>query len=224
MSVLQRHNVTRSGAGNGRTLIFAHGHGCDQNVWQAVAGALAADHEVVLYDCAGCGGADPSVYDPVRHATLEGHADDLIAVCEAAQLDRPVLVAHSVGTMIGVLAAQRRPDLFDSLVLIAPSPSYLNDGAYVGGFEREDIDSLLDTLESNHFGWALLSALSLALIGHALGAVAQLPISRGQNINARLVAIRPCPELTTSSGPKAACLGRASSFARSRSALTAFHT
>ena len=158
MSVLERHNVTRTGSGSGKTLIFAHGYGCDQNVWQAVAGALTANHEVVLYDCAGCGSADPSLYDPVRHATLEGHADDLIAVCEAAQLDRPVLVAHSVGTMIGVLAARRRPDLFDSLVLIAPSPSYLNDGAYVGGFEREDIDDLLDTLESNHFGWARMMA------------------------------------------------------------------
>jgi sigma-B regulation protein RsbQ len=158
MSVLQRHNVNRAGAGSGRTLLFAHGYGCDQNVWQPVAGALAADHEVVLYDCAGSGAADPSLYDRVRHATLDGHADDLIAVCEAARLDRPVLVAHSVGTMIGLLAARRRPDLFDSLVLIAPSPSYLNDGDYVGGFEREDIDSLLDTLESNHFGWARMMA------------------------------------------------------------------
>ena len=158
MSVLQRHNVTRTGAGTGKQLIFTHGYGCDQNVWQPVARALAASHEVVLYDCAGSGGADPSLYDPDRHATLDGHADDLIAVCEAAELDRPVLIAHSVGTMIGVLAAQRRPDLFDSLVLIAPSPSYLNDGDYVGGFEREDIDSLLDTLESNHFGWARMMA------------------------------------------------------------------
>lgn len=156
MSVLQRHNVTRTGAG--KTLLFAHGYGCDQNVWQQVASALVADHEVVLYDFAGCGASDPSLYDTVRHATLDGHADDLIAICEAAQLDRPVLVAHSVGTMIAVLAAQRRPELFDSLVLIAPSPSYLNDGAYVGGFEREDIDSLLDTLESNHFGWARMMA------------------------------------------------------------------
>jgi sigma-B regulation protein RsbQ len=160
MSVLQRHNVTRAGTatGTGKTLIFTHGYGCDQNVWQPVAHALAQTHEVVLYDCAGCGMADPSLYDPVRHATLEGHADDLIAVCEAARLDRPVLVAHSVGTMIGVLAARRRPDLFDSLILIAPSPSYINDGAYVGGFEREDIDDLLDTLESNHFGWARMMA------------------------------------------------------------------
>lgn len=158
MSVLQRHNVNRSGAGGGRPLIFAHGYGCDQNVWQPVASALAADHEVVLYDCAGCGMADPTVYDPVRHATLEGHADDLIAICEAAELDRPVLMAHSVGTMIGVLAAQRRPHLFDSLVLLAPSPSYLNDGDYVGGFERDDIDRLLDTLDSNHFGWARMMA------------------------------------------------------------------
>ena len=158
MSVLQRHNVNRFGAGSGRPLIFAHGYGCDQNVWQPVASVLATDHEVVLYDCAGCGASDPSLYDPVRHATLEGHADDLVAICEAAGLDRPVLVAHSVGTMVGVLAARRRPALFDSLVLIAPSPSYLNDGDYSGGFEREDIDSLLDTLESNHFGWAQMMA------------------------------------------------------------------
>jgi sigma-B regulation protein RsbQ len=156
MSVLQRHNVTR--AGTGKALLFAHGYGCDQNVWHQVADSLVADHEIVLYDYAGCGAADPTLYDTVRHATLDGHADDLIAICEAAQLDRPVLVAHSVGTMIGVLAARRRPDLFDSLVLIAPSPSYLNHGPYAGGFEREDIDSLLDTLESNHFGWARMMA------------------------------------------------------------------
>ena len=158
MSVLQRHNVTRSGTGTGKQLIFVHGYGCDQNVWQAVARALAARHEVVLYDCAGCGSADPALYDRERHATLAGHADDLIAVCEAARLVRPVLVAHSVGAMIGVLAARRRPELFDSLVLIAPTPSYINDGAYAGGFEREDIDDLLDTLESNHFGWARMMA------------------------------------------------------------------
>lgn len=158
MSLLQRHKVTRSGNDAGKTLLFAHGYGCDQNVWAPVANALSTDHEVVLYDYAGCGGAEPSLYDRVRHATLDGHADDLIAICEAAQLDRPVLVAHSVGTMIGVLAAQRRPDLFDSLVLISPSPSYLNDGDYRGGFEREDIDSLLETIESNHFGWARMMA------------------------------------------------------------------
>lgn len=163
-AALQRHHVTRTGVRTGRTLIFTHGYGCDQNVWRPVASAMAAHHDVVTYDCAGCGRADPSLYDPVRHATLEGHADDLIAVCDAAELDRPILIAHSVGTMIGVLAAQRRPDLFDSLVLIAPSPSYLNDGAYAGGFEREDIDDLLDTLESNHFGWARMMAP--VIMGH----------------------------------------------------------
>lgn len=146
------------GSGPGRPLVFAHGYGCDQHVWDQVAAELAGHHEILLYDYAGCGGADPSLYDRVRHSTLDGHADDLIAVCEAAQLDRPVLIAHSVGTMVGVLAAGRRPDLFDSLALIAPSPSYLNDGAYVGGFERQDIDDLLDTLESNHFGWARMMA------------------------------------------------------------------
>src|SRR5689334_12175142 len=91
-SLLQRHNVTR--AGSGRPILFAHGYGCDQKVWTQVASAMARHHEVVLYDYAGCGDADPSLYDRQRHASLEGHADDLIALCEAAALDRPVLVAH----------------------------------------------------------------------------------------------------------------------------------
>ncbi|RYF51782.1 MAG: alpha/beta hydrolase [Cytophagaceae bacterium] len=158
MTALQRHNATRIGTTTGRSLVFAHGYGCDQSVWLPVASALASNHDIVLYDFAGCGGADPALFDPERHGTLEGYADDLIEVCEASQLDHPVFIGHSVGAMVGVRAARRRPNLFDSLVLVAPSPSYINDGDYIGGFEREDIDDLLDTLEANYFNWARMMA------------------------------------------------------------------
>lgn len=156
MSSLTRHNVRQSGSG--RPLIFAHGYGCDQNVWRYVAPAFASSHRLVLFDYAGCGGASPETYDVVRHGDLWGHADDLIEICEAAQLQGSILVAHSVSTMIGVLAAKKRPDLFAALILLAPSPHYLNDAHYRGGFERHDIDGLLDMLETNHFGWARMMA------------------------------------------------------------------
>lgn len=156
MSALSRHNVRQ--AGQGRPLLFSHGYGCNQNVWRFVAPAFEATHRVVLMDVAGCSPVSRDAYDMARHATLHGHAQDIIAVCEAAQLKGTVLVAHSVSTMSAVLAARKRPDLFSALVLLAPSPSYLNDGVYRGGFERHDIDDLLHVLEANHFKWARMMA------------------------------------------------------------------
>lgn len=165
MNVLDRHNVRRLNAGHPRAIVFAHGYGCDQQVWRQVAPAFEADHEVLLFDYAGCGGADLAAYDLQRHGSLLGHAQDLIAVCEAAGLDRPVLVAHSVSTMIGVVAARLRPDLFSALALVAPNPCYVNQPGYVGGFEADDIDELLDTLDSNYFSWARMMAP--VIMGHA---------------------------------------------------------
>ncbi|AKJ30263.1 alpha/beta fold hydrolase [Caldimonas brevitalea] len=157
MSALLRHNVTFSG--NGRVpLLFAHGYGCDQHVWRFVAPAFEEHFRVVRFDYAGAGGAAPGAYDFERHGSLRGHAEDLIEICDEAGLERPVLVAHSVATMIGVVAAGLRPELFSRLVLVAPSPCYLNQGDYVGGFEREDIDALLETLDSNYFSWARMMA------------------------------------------------------------------
>lgn len=156
MNALARHHVRVSGAGP--SLLFVHGYGCDQNVWRFVAPAFAGDHRIALMDLAGCGGAAPDAYSFERHGTLHGHADDIVAVCEAAGLDRPVLVAHSVSAMSAVLAAKARPDLFDGVALVTPSPSYLNDGDYRGGFEAEDIDGLLDMLDANHFNWSGMMA------------------------------------------------------------------
>lgn len=127
MNALLRHNVQQ--AGQGLPLLFSHGYGCDQSAWRFVAPAFEATHRVVLMDSAGCGLASPDAYDRQRHATLDGHAQDLIDVCEAAQLEGTVLVAHSVNAISAVLAARRRPELFSALVLLAPSPCYLNDGA-----------------------------------------------------------------------------------------------
>lgn len=157
MNVLARHNVRRYGTGH-RSIVFAHGYGCDQNVWRHVAPAFEHDHQVLLFDYVGAGGSDLAAYDRQRYATLEGHARDLIAICEAAALRKPLLVAHSVSTMIGVVAARMRPDLFGGLALVAPNPCYINHPGYIGGFEREDIDELLDTLDSNFFSWARMMA------------------------------------------------------------------
>ncbi|NUZ05215.1 alpha/beta fold hydrolase [Piscinibacter koreensis] len=157
MSVLKRHNVRSAGDGPS-TLVFAHGFGCDQNVWRHVAPAFLDRHRVVQVDLAGYGGSAPGSYDFERHATLEGHAEDLVEICEALGVLRPILVGHSVSSMTALLASRMRPDLLGGVVLVAPSPCYINDGDYVGGFEREDIDQLLDTLDSNYFAWSRMMA------------------------------------------------------------------
>lgn len=158
MKYLARHNVRRLGVVGHRPLVFAHGYGCDQQVWRHVAPAFEPRHEVLLFDHVGAGGSDLTAYDRQRHATLEGHARDLIALCEEAGLQQPVLVAHSVSTMIGVVAAKLRPDLFSGLVLVAPNPCYIDQPGYTGGFQRQDVDELLDTLDSNFFAWARMMA------------------------------------------------------------------
>lgn len=155
-AVLSRHNVHQ--AGRGLPLLFSHGYGCNQAVWRFVAPAFEATHRTVLMDMAGCSVASRDTYDMQRHATLHGHAQDIISVCEAAQLTGTVLIAHSVSAMSAVLAAQERPDLFSALVLLAPSPCYLNDEGYQGGFERQDIDEMLGLLEANHFKWSRMMA------------------------------------------------------------------
>lgn len=146
------------GVAGRRPLVFAHGYGCDQQVWRHVAPAFESQHEVLLFDYAGAGASDLAAYDRQRHATLEGHARDLIEICESAGLHRPVLVAHSVSTMIGVVAARLRPELFSGLALVAPNPCYIDHPGYVGGFQRQDVDDLLDTLDSNFFSWARMMA------------------------------------------------------------------
>jgi sigma-B regulation protein RsbQ len=153
------------GPAAGRTIVFAHGYGCDQNMWRFVAPAFAADHRVVLFDLAGCGGADPALHDPARHASLQGHAGDLRALLRDLGRGPVVFVGHSVSAMIGALAAIAEPALFEALVMLGPSPCYLNDGDYRGGFGREDIEGLLDLLDGNHHAWA--AQMAPVIMGNA---------------------------------------------------------
>jgi len=153
MSVLTRHNVRTFGAGT-VPMVFAHGFGCDQNMWRFVAPAFEHDYRIVLFDYLGHGQSKAAEYDPARYNTLQGYADDLIGISRALDIRHGVFVGHSVSAMIGVLAARAAPDLFDRLILIGPSPRYINDAGYTGGFERADIEGLLEALESNYLGWS----------------------------------------------------------------------
>lgn len=156
MSKLTDHQVVRRGSG--RQILFVNGFGCSKSVWDPVAEDLVRDHEIISYDYAGAGGARAEAYDRTRHATLHGHAEDLIQICREAGLQRPVVVAHSVGTQIAILAARQDPSIFDSLILLAPSPSYLNHDDFKGGFDIDDIENLLETLDANYFAWAHMMA------------------------------------------------------------------
>ena len=135
-------------------MLFAHGYGCDQNMWRLVTPAFEEDHRIVLFDHVGYGGSDSSAFDPERYSSLDAYADDVLAICHELELEDVVFVGHSVSSMIGVLAAKREPELFDRLVLVGPSPRYIDEDGYTGGFRREDIDELLDSLESNYLGWS----------------------------------------------------------------------
>lgn len=164
MSVLKRNNVTLSGKGR-RALIFVHGFGCDQHVWRHVVPAFENDWRIVLFDHVGAGQSDLSQYDADKYASLQGYADDLIEVVRELGLEQPVVVGHSVSSMIAVLAANKAPELFSRLVMVGPSPCYLNDGDYPGGFDRKDIDDLLAAMDSNFFGWS--SMITPVIMGNS---------------------------------------------------------
>jgi sigma-B regulation protein RsbQ len=134
-------------------------------MWRHVAPAFAGRYRIVLFDHLGAGRSDLSAYDPERHGSLDGYADDVLALLHELDLRDVVFVGHSVSAMIGVLAANREPERFDRLVLVGPSPRYINDEGYVGGFEREDIDGLLTSLESNYLGWS--GAMAPVIMGNA---------------------------------------------------------
>lgn len=153
MSILRRNNVNVSGSVV-RPMIFLHGYGCDQNMWRFVTPAFAADCKIVLYDLTGSGQSDLSAYDLAKYDTLMGHATDLLEICDALALSDAIVVGHSVGATIAMLAANRAPSRFSSLAMVAPSPCYNDDAEYTGGFSREDIDGLLDFLDSNFLGWS----------------------------------------------------------------------
>ncbi|KAA2244231.1 alpha/beta fold hydrolase [Salinarimonas soli] len=153
MTARQRNNVRIIGEGT-RPMIFAHGYGCDQSMWRFMVEAFAHDHRIILFDHVGAGGSDLSAYDPERHGGLQGYADDVLEICRELDLRDVVFVGHSVSAMIGVLASIREPERFAKLVLIGPSPCYVNHDGYRGGFSREDLEGLVEVLDSNQLGWA----------------------------------------------------------------------
>ena len=152
-NVLVRNNVNVFGSGT-QPMLFAHGFGCDQNMWRFITPAFERDYKVVLFDYIGSGKSDISAYDPRRYSTLDGYAQDVLDVCAALDLRDVIFVGHSVSSMVGVLAAKREPERFSRLIMVGPSPRYINDDGYVGGFERADIEGLLELMDKNYIGWA----------------------------------------------------------------------
>jgi sigma-B regulation protein RsbQ len=145
-------------------MLFAHGFGCDQNMWRLITPTFEEDFKIVLFDYVGSGKSDLSAYDPARYGTLEGYARDVLEVCEALDLRGVVFVGHSVSSMVGVLAAIEAPERFARLILVGPSACYVNDPPYAGGFERADLEGLLDMMDHNYLGWA--SFLAPAVMGN----------------------------------------------------------
>lgn len=151
--IQRRNNVQVRGDGSA-TLVFVHGFGCDQNMWRLVAPAFQTRFRIVLVDLVGSGNSDLSAYDRKKYDSLQGHADDMLEVIEEFAVGPVVFVGHSVSAMIGVLAGLKAPEKFAAQVMIGPSPCHINDADYIGGFTQQDIESLLETLESNYLGWS----------------------------------------------------------------------
>ncbi len=154
-----RNNIKVLGKGE-KTILFAHGFGCDQNMWRFIVPAFENDYQIVLFDYVGSGKSDVSAYDHQRYSTLKGYSQDILEICEFLSLKDIIFCGHSVSGMIGILAAIAKPTIFKQLILVCPSPCYINDHSkgYIGGFERSDIEELLEVMEKNYLGWATFLA------------------------------------------------------------------
>ncbi|MFI9063641.1 alpha/beta fold hydrolase [Streptomyces sp. NPDC053429] len=164
MDILRRNNVTVSGREGAPVIMLAHGFGCDQNMWRLVVPALVEEYRVVRFDYVGSGRSDLTAWNEERYASLEGYARDVVEICDELDLQDVAFVGHSVSAMIGVLAAAAAPSRFSSLVMIGPSPCYIDGEGYRGGFSADDIDELLDSLESNYLGWS--GAMAPVIMGN----------------------------------------------------------
>jgi sigma-B regulation protein RsbQ len=162
MNLQQRNQVHLSGDGP-VTLMFAHGFGCDQHMWRFLQPMFADRFRTLVFDQVGSGASDLSAYDPHKYDSLDGYACDVLELLEHFVDGPAIFVGHSVSAMTGVLAGIRAPERFLAHVMVGPSPCYINDGDYVGGFTRADIDSLLETMESNYLGWS--SNMAPAIMG-----------------------------------------------------------
>ena len=164
MTGSKRHDAKVTGTGE-RAMVFAHGFGCDQNMWRFVAPAFEREFRVILFDHVGAGGSDLSAYDPMKYSSLNGYSSDVVELCHELGVRGGVFVGHSVSAMIGILAAKQAPELFSDLILIGPSPRYIDDVDYIGGFTEAQIHELLDFLDSNHMGWS--QAMAPVIMGNA---------------------------------------------------------
>ncbi|MGV3540214.1 MAG: alpha/beta fold hydrolase [Rufibacter sp.] len=153
MTAVERNNVMVKGKGQ-RPMIFAHGYGCDQNMWRYITPAFEEEYKIILFDHVGFGKADTSAFTQAQYSTLQSYAEDVLDICRELDLQNAIFVGHSVSAMIGVLASLKEPDRFSKLILIGPSPRYINDEHYTGGFSQEAIDGLLATLDSDYLNWS----------------------------------------------------------------------
>ncbi|ROQ70293.1 sigma-B regulation protein RsbQ [Streptomyces sp. 840.1] len=166
MSVRRRNRVRVSGRPGAPVVVLAHGFGCDQNMWRLVAPTLERDFTVVVFDHVGAGRSDLEAWNRDRYSSLDGYAEDVLEICRDLDLGPVTFVGHSVSAMMGVLAAARHPELFAGLVLLAPSPCFIDDPAvgYRGGFSAEDIEELLESLDANYLGWS--GAMAPVIMGN----------------------------------------------------------
>jgi sigma-B regulation protein RsbQ len=163
-NLIKKHNITIHGSAS-KSMFFVHGYGCDQNMWRYITPQFKEDYKIILIDLVGSGKSEELAYNCEKYSSLEGYADDIIEICDALNLQDVCLVGHSVSAMIGLLAAVKKPSLFEKLIMIGPSPRYINDDNYIGGFSQGDIDELLETLESNYLGWS--SAMASVIMDNA---------------------------------------------------------
>lgn len=158
------NNVTLTGKGS-QVMMFAHGFGCDQNMWRHLVPSFEESYKVVLFDHIGAGRSNLAAFNPQRYASLKGYADDVLDICAHLDVRGGIFVGHSVSAMIGILAAIKEPSYFSQLILIGPSPCYINQDGYHGGFDAPDIEGLLETMEANHLGWS--RNMSPVIMGNA---------------------------------------------------------
>lgn len=156
-SIAKRNNVQILGKGH-QTMIFAHGFGCDQNMWRFLIPMFSDHYRIILFDLVGSGLSDITAYNPDKYKTLEGYADDLVEIIQAFSPSPVIFVGHSVSAMIGLVATIKAPQYFTANIMVGPSASYINDGDYVGGFEKEDINELIAAVEDNYLGWSTATA------------------------------------------------------------------
>jgi sigma-B regulation protein RsbQ len=163
-NIKARNNIKIQGTGS-TSMFLVHGYGCDQNMWRFITPEFKEDYKIILIDLVGSGKSDKNAYDYEKYSTLEGYANDIIEICDDLNLQDVCYVGHSVSAVIGLLAVVKRPELFKKLIMIGPSPHYMNTDDYLGGFSRSDINDLMETLDSNYLGWS--SAMASVIMGNA---------------------------------------------------------